>query len=71
MRRAEQRRAGRANFIDVVAIIGRITHRHDNVDRIAKLLMNRAQRGDMLVAAVAGIPHQDSQRLAARRAFSK
>ena len=59
--RAKQRKPLLANFIDVGVVIGGIAHRHHHVHRIAKLLMHRPQRRDMLVTAIAGISHQDSQ----------
>ena len=37
----KQCRSRLTHFINVGFIVGRITHRHDDIHRIAKLLMNR------------------------------
>ena len=49
---AKQRRPRLTNLIDIGLVIRRIAHRHDDVYRIAKLLINSLQRGNMFIAAI-------------------
>ncbi len=63
---AKQRRPRLANLIDIGVVIRWIAHRHDHVYRIAKLLMDCLQRGNMFIAAIPGVAHQNSQGITAR-----
>ena len=66
MRTAKQRRPRLAHLVDIGVVIRRITHRHDDIHRIAKLLMDSLQRGNMFIAAIPGVADQNSQGITAR-----
>lgn len=63
---AKQRRPRLANLIDIGVVFRWIAHRHDDVYRIAKLLMDCLQRGNMFIAAIPGVADQNSQGITAR-----
>ena len=56
--RAKQSQSLLTNVVDVSIIIGRIAHRHNDIYRVAKLLMYRLQRSNMLIAAIARVTHR-------------
>lgn len=53
---AKQRRPRLANLGDIGVVFRWIAHRHDDVYRIAKLLMDCLQRGNMFIAAIPELP---------------
>lgn len=68
---AKQRRPRLANLIDIGVVFRWIAHRHDDVYRIAKLLMDCLQRGNMFIAAIPGVADQNSQGITARSVIGR